>query len=263
MMRVVTLSLMILVFLSTTLIQIPGVFATNSVSMGNLITGTALTTTPNLITVDLSNQCLALIKMNNTKECPTYKTLAKHDNSNQVISGKIVTKNGFTYRETTKSTNHWTMYPPGKLIVMIDPDYNALVHSKEITIVPSLYYAESGQTVGSNHTMIVHTKRITNPSCTSAKIVYSEYLLEDTINYLSSNCTKTSFNEMEKVSVAASTPIILNSPFSSTQYDNQLKTIFHGFKQLHNEKMPTIGGLGPGNCIGKTICPFTTSTKKW
>lgn len=237
--------------------------ATNSVNLGNLVTGSVLTNTPNIITVDLSNQCLALVKANNTSECPTYKTIFPHDNSNQMLSGKFVTTNGFFHRLQTKTVNHWGMYSTNKWIIMIDPDYNAIVHSKEITIVPSLTYINKDQSVGSNHTVTVYDKRFVMPDCSSATIVYSEFLLSDTIHYLESGCKTTGYNEKIVKQTPHGTPNIMTSTFSSLKLQNQLKTIFNGKSQLHNENMPSTGGLGPGNCIGKTKCDFTTSTKKW
>src|SRR5690349_6613233 len=101
--------------------------ATPSYSIGKLVTGGIFTTTPNLITVDLSKECLTLLKHNETSNCPTYQKIYKFDNSNQVISGKFVTINGFFQRLPTNTVEHWAMYPPNKLIVMIDADYRAIV----------------------------------------------------------------------------------------------------------------------------------------
>lgn len=239
----------------------PGVNAT-SLSLGNLVTGSVYTNSPTLITVDLSNQCLALVKFNQTSECPTYKTIFKYDNSNQMLSGKFTTTNNFFHREPTKTINHWGMYAPGTWIIMIDPDYNAIVHSKEITLVPSLTYVFDDQAVGSNHTRNEYQNRYVYPGCTGAQIVYSDFLLNDTIHYLESGCTKTNYNEAKIVSTPNKTPIDLKDPYSSLVLQKQLKTIFNGKSQLYNENMPTPGGLGPGNCINSNHCTFTTSTHK-
>lgn len=231
-----------------------------SISLGKLVTGGVYTNTPDLITVDLSSQCLALLKQNQTGDCTTYQKIFKYDNSNQIISGKFVLTNGFFHRLPTRTINHWGMYPPGSWVVMIDPDYNAIIHSKEITIVPTLNYINKDESVGSNHTINEYQQRYTMPNCSGAEIVYSDFLLNDTIHYLESGCTKTNFTEKVVKSTPHSTPIAY-SPYSSIVLQNQLKKIFNGKSQLHNENIPIPGGLGIGNCINHG-CNFTTSTKK-
>lgn len=253
----IPLGLVCIIILSFT----PGVNA-SSISLGSIITGSVYTTSPTLITIDLSNQCLALVKHNQTSECPTYKKILPYDNSNQMLSGKFVTTDNFFHRQLTNTINHWGLYAPGTWIVMIDPDYNAIIHSKEISLVPSLTYIIKDQTVGSNHTRNEYHDRYVDPGCTSAEIVYSDFLLNDTIHYLESGCTITKYNETKIISTPNKTPIDYKNPFSSLRLQNQLKIIFNGKSQLYNENIPTGGGLGPGNCINTSHCTFTTSSKK-
>lgn len=177
--------------------------ATTSVNLGHLVTGSVYTTSPNLITIDLSPQCIALIKQNVTNDCPTYKYLAsKYDNTNQMMSGRFITTNGFYHRAYPQTQLHFEMYPPSKKIIMVDADANAIIHSQEITIVPPpfTYIDKTEEITSKNNTRnIYHDRAVT--LCKQAKITFSDYLLNDTIAYLQSGCTKTTFDNKSKVTL--------------------------------------------------------------
>src|SRR5690349_688991 len=109
---------------------------TPTYNLGKLVTGSVYTNTPNIITISLSNQCLTLVKHNDTRDCPSYHDIIKYDNTNPVISGHFITTNGFFHRSFIATALHYKMYAPNKYLTMVDPDYYALIHSKQIIIVP-------------------------------------------------------------------------------------------------------------------------------
>jgi len=219
-----------------------------TVSLGNLVTGGVYTLNPDLITVDLSNECLTLIKHNDTSQCPTYKAILPYDNSNQLISGKFVATQGFFHRLQTSTVNHWGMYPPGKWTIMIDADYRAIVHSKEITIVPSLTFINKDDSVGNDHNRIEYQNRYVYPSCTGAEIVYSDSLLNDTIKYLESGCKTTSYDNKVVKHTPDKTPFDFKNPYSTIPY------------KITASKITT---QRLGNCINNDKCTESASGKKW
>jgi len=62
------------------------------------------------IGIILSNTCIQMIKNNIETTCPTYEELYFLDSSNEDVSGKFVTDNGFFHRENTSMTNSWKWY---------------------------------------------------------------------------------------------------------------------------------------------------------
>ena len=174
--------------------------AVPEISMGKLTTGTILGN-PIFITVKLSGTCIAMVKLNQTDECPSYKILFPVDNTNQMISGKFVTTNGFFHRLTSHTQFHYQMYKTGDTIIMIDPDPMAMEYGKNIEIVPhGLKYTLAKTNVSTNNTRIDYIGRFVDAGCKNAIISYSPSLLNDTINYLKNNCvaTSTNFNSTHK-----------------------------------------------------------------
>ncbi len=108
--------------------------------------------------------------------------------------------------------------------------------------------------------MLIYHDRYVDDTCMSADIVYSRSLMLDTIKYLESGCKQTSISNTSVVQIpnnplvnynrTTNVPFhkfILDSPYSSLNYKNYLKSLLHGHSIFSGNK--TAGGLGPGNCI--------------
>lgn len=248
-MKLRLLSSLVLVLVFTLGFLYQEVNAIPSYSLGKIVIGSVLTNSPKLITIDLSNQCLALVKHNQTDDCPSYKPIIKYDNSSQYLSGRFIETAGFLHRTISHTLNHYKMYSPDKWTVMVDPDSLSITHSKEITIVPhgSLNYINKNEVVNKTNIRTEYHDRYVDPSCIHAEIVYSDFLLKDTISYLESGCKTTSFKEKVIKETPHKTPSISNSPYSS-----------NGYNKLSSKLKTSHIGL----CIANQ-CNMTTSSKKW
>lgn len=145
-----------------------------------------------IITIQLSNSCLTLVKNNITSGCPGYERLIKYDTTNPSYSGKFIEKNGHMYRDFkgVKTANYYLTAVD--YIICVDCKHLPLTKYKQVSIVPSLdlYKKDSDKRIV-NNTIISYHSRGVDPDCQVATIKYDDFLLNDTINYLKSDCTKT------------------------------------------------------------------------
>ena len=156
------------------------------------------------IGIALDRTCLALIKEQMKTDCPTYEELLLiyPDTSNKRISGDFVFKNGILQRSFPQYQNHMNAYTYEKAMTWIDPPADTRDRIKLITIASSLplyMVDESGQK--KNNTIILGKDRWVDPRCHTAIISAEKWLLllNDTIQYLKSGCTKTNFDSMVKI----------------------------------------------------------------
>lgn len=244
-------------------------------------TGNMKTTKYPVIAIEYSQACLALLKSKTQTSCPTLYELKKFDTSNQKISGKFEIKNQTWIRTKPQVTNHYMFYTDQKnkavcvacQIDLINPDivqvifiepsgFSYLKHNFS-TVVESNVSINS--TVNVNYrdaSLTIFYDRYVDDGCNTANMDYSTSLMADTIGYLKSGCTVTNFNKTS-TSVVPSHPFVMDSRYSSLRYDAILTSVFHGVKQLHNENVPTGGGLGPGNCITKTTHACDVPDSRW
>jgi hypothetical protein len=242
----------------------------------------------NLIVPNYGESCIRMIQSGDYSECPPLKDIMYADTSNQAISGHIVMKkDGIFVRESPQAKNHYQFYTnmtDKKVCVdcYIDLGSSNAVQqivleassfpftSHEFTTVTSnqSYTDASGNiqnyTINRNENnagLVVYHDWFADSSCNTVTIHYSKERYDDAIAYLKSGCISHAYNGSITTTIP-NHPFSLTSPFSSLQQDNYLEQIFHGHKTLTNEHMPTGGGLGPGNCIGKTKCAFTDPYKK-
>lgn len=207
-----------------------------------------------------SELCQKMIQNHINSTCPTDDKLIKYDTSNQHISGKFVNKNGIVIRTNAQVTNHYQFYTKETVCVDCTGNLSSPDLFKMIILEPHGFtFIDKYQTVSSN-SWNSYTDR-SMQGCNTATIAYSDALLNDTITYLESECTKTSFNNNSTHTIQ-SHPFSLSSPFTSLPLDYYKEQIFHGHKVLTNEVMPTGGGLGPGLCINGKTCDFKDPYKK-
>ena len=217
-----------------------------------------------ILLISLSQTCEVLNKHNMTG-CPSVESLIHYDNSNQMISGKFVNNNGIYFRTPPQMKNNWLAYQNSDhtiICVECTFDVAATSKSKQIIIEPSSFtYVNKTETENKNSWYNFKNRYM--QGCDIATISNIPGLLPDTANFMLSGCqqSSTQFNTVE-THTRILHPFMMNSPYSSLVLDSNLKQIFLGHFILHNEKMPTMGGLGPANCqTGQ--CSLTTSTKKW
>ena len=152
----------------------------------------------NFITVELVGTCLTLAKANLTSiKCPTYRDLYVFDTTNPKISGKFFDDNGFYHRGKPFYKNYQLSYTKADYpwVVCVDCSQQILSQSKQIIVKGSDYkYTSKSEGVMYNNTRNEYSQRYVE-SCNIATIAYSDFLLNDTINYLKSGCTKTDFKE--------------------------------------------------------------------
>lgn len=232
--------------------------------------------------------CMRMIQQEDYSECPPLKDIMYADTSNQAISGHIVMKkDGIYVREKPEVPNHYQFYTnmtDKKVCVDCEFDLSSSNQVQQVIIEASGFPFTTHEftTVTANNTgpdlngnatyyttntneinagIVVYHDWYADDSCDAVTIHYSKERYDDAIAYLKSGCTSHQYNG-STTTIIPNHPFNLTSPFSSLQQDSYLQQIFHGHKTLTNEHMPTDGGLGPGNCIGKTNCGFTDPYRK-
>ena len=217
-----------------------------------------------VILVSLSQTCEVLNK-NNIKGCPSVEDIMKYDTSNQRVSGVFINENGTYHRTNPQIKNNWMTYQYSKIPVICVEcyfDITATTKSKQIIIQPNSFtYVNKTESENTNK-LYDYTGRYMQ-GCDIATIGNIPGLLQDTLNYMINDCkaSTTNFHGQNNYTRTLH-PFVMDSPYSSLAFNSNLMQIFHGHYILHNEKMPTMGGLGPGNCQ-IVQCDLTTSTKKW
>jgi len=150
----------------------------------------------NVISLDISRTC----KMLKSVKCPTINDLIPYDTTNQKYIGMFVDghreksplKHPSVYYLTTKDT-----------IVCVACPFDIYIHSKQITVdMPFIYKDNADRKMVNNTRYEYHNRYVDN--CAYARVAWMPELkvndttinlLDDTIQYLKSGCTKTDYNE--------------------------------------------------------------------
>lgn len=213
-----------------------------------------------LIMILPSETCQKIIQNHAKSDCPTDDLLMKYDTSNQYISGHFVKINGTTIREKPLVKNHYIWYNgTGKITVCVDceGDYFNPDLFQTIIIEPHGFTFIDKYANATNNKWNSNSDR-NMQGCSTATIAYSDSLLNDTIQYLKSGCTKTSFNGT-KTYLIPDQPWQWNNPYSTLHQITYLKSILHN--HTYNNNM-TSGGTGPSLCINGKTCNFVDPYQK-
>lgn len=242
-----------------------------------------------IIMIIPSELCTKAYENHIKTDCPPLQDIIKYDNSNQNISGKIVFSfsNGTTTaidRTLPQVKNHWQYYANSNHTIICvyctgnyltnDLYQTIILESSDFSYAPLSFVGKTVTMYEPNATgymlpaynytdnemyssLTTFSDRFVTDDCKSATIKYSDWLLNDTINYLKSGCKITSYNKTSTQTVP-NTPWVYDNPFSSLHYLSALKQMTNGIGMYGTNG--TVGGHGPGNCING--CSFTTSTKK-
>ena len=192
----------------------------------------------NVVSIQLSNTCIAIVKSNDTKTCPTYEVLAPVDTTNQKKIGKFIETKGYFHREKPRLVNPSIYFQNNvTFTVCVDCPNDILRSSLQIIIThePFKWIKRSDNTI-TNNTRFEYVNR-SMEGCQKATIYYSESLLNDTINYLKSNCKDTQFNEK----------IVITKPY--TKHDISTSKAYQYQKWLAEAKK-----LSAHNCLKSTVC---------
>ena len=201
----------------------------------------------NMTLIILSETCKRTNHYNVTSDCPKIYELIKFDTSNQNISGKFV-KNGNDYERTKpQMKNHWVYYQKNVICVDCNIDYIGTGGQfKSIIIEPNNFtWIDKDAVLKNTLKWTSYSNRFVS-GCQTATIAYSDSLLNDTISYLNSECTKTNFNG-NKINTIQDHPFSFDNPYSSLHYQSEIASL----------KSHAIG-----NCINK-ICDIKPLNKNW
>ena len=209
-----------------------------------------------LIGIQLSQSCIIMEKNQIKSGCLTYDKLKQFDNTNSLFSGQWVNDTWY-YRLAPRVHNHEVMALK-PFVVMVDPNPDFTVKAKMITIQSSNFtFINPNDGIGDNHTRIEHKNRIVL-DCSQAIVSPDLWLINDTINYLESNCKTTKYNDKVLVKTG-NKPFSFDNAFSTLHQDYYLKTIFKG--HTYDSGNHTSGGRGPSNCLNNN-CGFIDPYKK-
>lgn len=142
-----------------------------------------------LIGIDLSKSCEI------SENCLNYSDLIYLDSSNQRISGKFIEVDGDIRRDKSPMEDSWRWYDmDNKTRIIVDPPSGMSDRIKMVTITNNLGVYFLGDDMNlSNYTRTFHLDRYVD-NCRTAIIKNDLNLLDDTINYLRTGCSITSFN---------------------------------------------------------------------
>lgn len=178
----------------------------------------------NILAIVYSEGCQTMMNHNINSSCPTLNKIWKYDTSNHIISGNMTLKNGKFIRSNPAVKNHYLWYTSPKTIVCVDcklpldrPDV-----FKTIFIEPSSFsFINKTFTLKNTNAWATYSNRYVSPDCLSSTIGYSDLLLNDTINYMLSNCTITKISN-NQTNYIKNTPFQFNNPFSTLHYEKQI-----------------------------------------
>jgi len=176
-----------------------------------------------LIGVQLSQNCIALAKLNSTA-CPTYEDLLTLDSSNKEISGDFSMYDGYFHRDQSKFTNSYQFYDTEDTIrILVDPHQEISSRIKMITIEPNLGYFTDIQDRELDEGKRTMSKDRIIDKCYTASISADNWrmLLPDTIFTFRNGCT--SANIIDEVQYAMPHTVIDKSTSPNVQYQEWLK----------------------------------------
>jgi len=144
-----------------------------------------------VIAVQLTKMCLL-----QTGKCPSYADLVKYDTTDQKTIGKFVDTPTFHRAKSPIKLPSNALKGLTNYVICVDCPSDVLYKSKVITISNNkLTYTKDSDKKIVNNTRYEYIGRAINEGCSAATIYYDDLLLNDTINYLKSDCKETSFNE--------------------------------------------------------------------
>ena len=214
------------------------------------------TTKYNIILVEYSETCRKLLSIKDTSNCPTLDQLAPFDTTKQTAAGHFIKdkKGHIIARSKPNITNYWQFYDtsPDRIVCVDCPFDFANTDLAPIIIIepkdsnnPYRYvnkdynYTTTINDISSS-TLLVNYGRYVSSDCLQANEPFDPKILADTIYYINSGCTKTSYNNQ--------TTIKLVTPFTDITKSRQWKD---------DQWLKAELKINLGNCISNPKCPKT------
>lgn len=174
-----------------------------------------------VIGIVLSKTCIDSLQTKGNSSCPSYKTIINKDNSDYWVSGSFGYVNGFYERLPTHVKQSFAWYnTKTNLTVLVDPPKDIIDKIPIIEIYSTLpMFADKHGTdlesINGNRTL--HQYRFVTDCKSLISIAYTPQILDDTISYVQSGCTKTSL--VTEIKIAA--PITKTDPTTSANWKYQ------------------------------------------
>lgn len=142
--------------------------------------------------------CLTEFKHHINSTCLPYDILKQFDNTNPIFSGLWVDQ-PYEHRLKPKVKNHEN-FNPNPWVIMVDPNPDFTLNAKMIYVVDkSFTWINPDDTSVKGLLMKTHVDRFVTIDCNEATVAPSIPLINDTIHYLESGCTSTSYNDTKPI----------------------------------------------------------------
>lgn len=212
------------------------------------------------IGIQESKTCLTLLKNNMNSSCIPYDKLIHFDNTNPIWAG-LWNQTGWFHRGPPLVKNH-ELANSHPYVVMVDPNPDFTTTARMIIVTDKNFsYINPDDKSNKGTTTIYHVDRFV-ANCELATVAPDISLINDTIHYLESDCTKTRYNDT-RISSQPEISWQWNNPYSSLLQDSYLQSVLHGHKSfIKPNGTITGGGLGPQLCINGHKCNYTDPYKK-
>ena len=191
----------------------------NNSTLFNTPNGTSILHSP-LIGITISNACITMEERNITSHCLTYPELAKFEKVNSLLAGKWISV-PYPHKIYPTFKGVWNYYT-GPNIVMIDPPSDFLMRAKNIIIQDDGFVRTDANDNITNTQLVQHLNRFVDGSCLIAQVAPILSLINDTIQYMQSDCSITHYNDTEKIQR-------VDIPFDLNSYNVKQIDYMHNF----------------------------------
>lgn len=182
-------------------------------AVGNYSNGISLSKS-HMIGIQLSQTCIRMQEQGIPNHCLTYDELKPLDNTNPLFAGLWTDKN-YPHRMAPRASNFW-IGQNTTWIVMVDPTADFSTRARMITVEDNnfAWFNPDDNNTRNNQTgdylpISTHQGRAVF-SCSISTVAPNLWLVNDTLHYLESGCTKTNYNDTI-VSYQKTLPLDYNS----------------------------------------------------
>lgn len=201
-----------------------------------------------LIGIQDIKACLIMFEHNITSHCIPYNKLKVFDNTNPLYAGQWVSF-PYYHREPPRVLNHYN-FNPNPFIQMVDPDPDFTARARMVYVTNDNFTWINPDENGTNYTLKAHVNRAVL-NCETATVAPIMSLIADTIKYMESGCTKTSYND---------TIIMHQTPSPFYLDTNNMKQVNYA---SHFNNVTRLGNCITQKCGDLPADPFHSHDKKF